>query len=350
MDHKVETVVKVGRNAPCPCGSGKKYKKCCLPKEQQAAADELRRRREAPVELEPLEEAPSTPEGKVARPEEVRKMAVDLVIEGYSDTPTDEIFRRLREVGIDIDSEAFLEDVGRFRSAEDLADHWLEVHPVKAKHANEDFLWEAAVALWARLAPDVVNEERLVGLVEQGYYHVDRGREAEGCKLWLQAWEGVKGWFTPEMRSIDDVDSLLRGDFYFGEWCQDMETHLGNAGRDDPSLHEGRIAFCRDFCRFFPETSELMFTNMRTAEAVSLFALGRVDDGERAFRALTGEYPRLAWPLIKWADMYCMPFTRNNVPPDRERAERLYRMAFGKDDDGAVRERLADLEGGEGNG
>ena len=22
--------VKVGRNAPCPCGSGKKYKKCCL--------------------------------------------------------------------------------------------------------------------------------------------------------------------------------------------------------------------------------------------------------------------------------------------------------------------------------
>jgi hypothetical protein len=25
---------KIGRNAPCPCGSGKKYKKCCLPKEE----------------------------------------------------------------------------------------------------------------------------------------------------------------------------------------------------------------------------------------------------------------------------------------------------------------------------
>lgn len=23
--------VKIGSNAPCPCGSGKKYKKCCLP-------------------------------------------------------------------------------------------------------------------------------------------------------------------------------------------------------------------------------------------------------------------------------------------------------------------------------
>lgn len=26
--------MKVGRNQPCPCGSGKKYKKCCLPKEE----------------------------------------------------------------------------------------------------------------------------------------------------------------------------------------------------------------------------------------------------------------------------------------------------------------------------
>ncbi|WP_345893530.1 SEC-C metal-binding domain-containing protein [Aeromonas sp. 5HA1] len=22
--------IKVGRNEPCPCGSGKKYKQCCL--------------------------------------------------------------------------------------------------------------------------------------------------------------------------------------------------------------------------------------------------------------------------------------------------------------------------------
>ena len=26
----------VGRNDPCPCGSGKKYKKCCLPKEEKS--------------------------------------------------------------------------------------------------------------------------------------------------------------------------------------------------------------------------------------------------------------------------------------------------------------------------
>lgn len=28
---------KTGRNQPCPCGSGNKYKRCCLPKEQEEA-------------------------------------------------------------------------------------------------------------------------------------------------------------------------------------------------------------------------------------------------------------------------------------------------------------------------
>jgi len=32
--HEPVTVVKIGRNEPCPCGSGKKYKKCCLMKDE----------------------------------------------------------------------------------------------------------------------------------------------------------------------------------------------------------------------------------------------------------------------------------------------------------------------------
>ena len=37
MDRKVNITIvkdkKIGRNEPCPCGSGKKYKKCCINKE-----------------------------------------------------------------------------------------------------------------------------------------------------------------------------------------------------------------------------------------------------------------------------------------------------------------------------
>ena len=27
--------MKIGRNAPCPCGSGKKYKQCCMGQDQR---------------------------------------------------------------------------------------------------------------------------------------------------------------------------------------------------------------------------------------------------------------------------------------------------------------------------
>ena len=30
---------KVGPNDPCPCGSGKKYKKCCMQKDKLGSAD-----------------------------------------------------------------------------------------------------------------------------------------------------------------------------------------------------------------------------------------------------------------------------------------------------------------------
>lgn len=33
--HTVVKAEKIGRNDPCPCGSGKKYKNCCMRKDQQ---------------------------------------------------------------------------------------------------------------------------------------------------------------------------------------------------------------------------------------------------------------------------------------------------------------------------
>jgi tetratricopeptide (TPR) repeat protein len=38
---------KVGRNGPCPCGSGKKYKRCCLDKDQAFEREALTAARQA---------------------------------------------------------------------------------------------------------------------------------------------------------------------------------------------------------------------------------------------------------------------------------------------------------------
>ncbi len=39
-------MAKIQRNAPCPCGSGNKYKKCCLPAEQATSAEASKAKRE----------------------------------------------------------------------------------------------------------------------------------------------------------------------------------------------------------------------------------------------------------------------------------------------------------------
>ncbi|MCB2146447.1 MAG: SEC-C domain-containing protein [Deltaproteobacteria bacterium] len=44
-NHQGNSAMVVGRNAPCPCGSGKKYKKCCLAKRDETSAVELHYRR-----------------------------------------------------------------------------------------------------------------------------------------------------------------------------------------------------------------------------------------------------------------------------------------------------------------
>lgn len=42
-------MAKIGRNAPCPCGSGKKYKKCCLPGQPKKLPSSDRKQRFIPV-------------------------------------------------------------------------------------------------------------------------------------------------------------------------------------------------------------------------------------------------------------------------------------------------------------
>lgn len=55
--------MKAGRNDPCPCGSGKKYKKCCLSRDQEAVAKEA-----AATEAAAREAATKTPPSSLIVP------------------------------------------------------------------------------------------------------------------------------------------------------------------------------------------------------------------------------------------------------------------------------------------
>ena len=74
----------VGRNEPCPCGSGKKYKKCCLPRDQelQRAAQASTSTSSAPLAA-PAGESPVILEGDDL--DELSNSIVDLIQAGELD-------------------------------------------------------------------------------------------------------------------------------------------------------------------------------------------------------------------------------------------------------------------------
>lgn len=60
-------MAETGRNGPCPCGSGRKYKACCLAKDE-AAAREARAAAATKAEAEAQEAAGKSEGAEAARP------------------------------------------------------------------------------------------------------------------------------------------------------------------------------------------------------------------------------------------------------------------------------------------
>ena len=68
-----------GRNDPCPCGSGKKYKKCCLERDEAASVE----RRVIPFAPPPASERSAGPAGDLSDPEE--ELDLEEVVEAIDD-------------------------------------------------------------------------------------------------------------------------------------------------------------------------------------------------------------------------------------------------------------------------
>ena len=313
-------MLKIGRNDPCPCGSGKKYKKCCMNK---SIRQTLR-----------LVNAPRTIHWDL---DEIRMFS------------TGEIITKLRNFGVDFQEEQFLTDVKKYYSASDLAEQWYEIYPTTAFGLDEDFIWMAAIVLWERLAPDIINSEKLDDMMQTGYDKLSWKNqprdEKGGCDLWLEVWEHLKKRFTPEMKNLKDAEVVFSGLQSLDNWSGDLEMELGNAGLQDPSFYHKRIAYCREFYTLFPESDELTILNMKRAEAESYFMLGESEKGEKLFKSLVEEIPDSIWGYVGWGDMYT--FSKfSKTPPDYDKAERIYRMALGKEleEEDIVLDRIRDLK------
>ena len=134
-------MAKINRNAACPCGSGKKYKRCCLPRDQEAAAQ---RREAAP------DRSPSLPPTVVFDDddnlEQLSNSVVDLINEGRLDEAEDACKQLKREFPDVID---WIERTGALHEARGETDkavdyyrrclQYIDDHPDYFEEASKDW-------------------------------------------------------------------------------------------------------------------------------------------------------------------------------------------------------------------
>lgn len=309
-------MAKIGRNEKCPCGSGKKYKKCCLGKDEQL---------------------------KVKRP--VRyDFSHLLTYEEVNELSTDEIINKLQSFGIPFKKETFLKDIEKYYSAEDLSENWFNQYTVTAKGRDEDFPWLAAWILWERLVPThILSMEQMGDLINRGYDFLAKNNSASACDTWLKVWDAIKVRMKPEFKSLHELDEHYRGSFFVSNFCQDLEMELHNAGIRDSTYFEKRITYCREFCDYFPEELE-MFFNMRRAIGESYADLDQYGKAESEFEKLVQEFPNNPWGYISWGDIFFIVGKRSDYKRAKELYEKALSVAKDKSDVDIIKERIVNLQ------
>jgi len=311
--------MKIGRNDPCYCGSGKKYKKCCLEKDEMIKSLES-------ISLE----------------EEMFNPLSYEEVDAYS---TEEIINQLKKLGIPFKKEVFLQDVETFSSAQDLSENWFSQYNLEINGRLEDFPWLAAWVLWVRLAPkENLSSEQLEDLVENGYVALEAGDPIKASDEWLKFWKAIQYRINRDYKTLDYLDQQYVGSFFIGNIVQELALTLEDAGKINPIYYEKCIEFCRSFCEYFPEET-LIYHNMRRAIADTYSRLGQYDQAEKEFKQLIDDVPDNPWGYIGLADMLFLDKNEQLA-----RAETLYKQAIPlaeTHDDGdieAINERLAMLD------
>ena len=247
-----------------------------------------------------------------------------FTMERVESLTTEEIIKELRDYGIEFKRVQFLLDVRRFYSVEELVKNWETSYSIDLECIESDFLFLAATILWERLAPDIINSEKINEMMERGYEFVDNQEDDKASKVWLEAWEYLRERFKPEIKDIKDADVIYSFFEYIMDWSQDLMMALWNA-----SLLQELIKICRELLEYFPESSDLFIHNVLRYIAEALFALDLVEEGEKEFKDIVERFPKNPWGYIGWGDQYS-DFRENYF--NFEKAKSLYIKGLEIDD------------------
>lgn len=191
----------------------------------------------------------------------------------------------------------------------------------------------------------------LLQLIDAGY-KADADRQPDiAASSWLRAWGLFKDLFLmSSCRSIEEFDKILNAEHWIGNWQNDLQMALWNAGLNDPALHRELIAVCADALSRFKEETDLTKENWRRQMADCYFHLGEALTGEDLYKQWLSDDPKWGWGWIGWSDGYTLGKIKDNqkaedvlrqglqVKDVRDRCDILERLGFLCEDTGRLAE------------
>lgn len=305
---------KIGRNEACPCGSGKKYKQCCL---QKGVHDPYARR--GPVVVAPAVARTSAPPSAPRRrtlgggrftlgaaqqvsrggplpgldlhPWIVAQLRERTGIGPGGRPPTWTISRvrtmdtaalqaMLARFDVNVDQNALVKAAEEQLSAWDLSLDW-----PPDTGADAEFLGLVACELWRRWVPEIPSLEMIDERMQDGYELLESGDARGACTIWLAVWRLLLDTL-PEERSVKALsDAFYTGLNTVRNWVGDVSIELCNLVRKEPEL--GRRA--RAVYQIAAE--RLDDRHLRQDLAELHYGLGETAEGEALYEALIRDDP-----------------------------------------------------------
>ncbi len=336
--------MKISRNQPCPCGSGKKYKKCCLEKDDRehtsksmntldSTASGLDTAVGATAPLPPyaaaklFEESEPFVEMKRRQP---ARAALFWTPSRAAALETEELVTALRELGVDGSRDAYMELARNRVSAWELSNVWHTKITKRLSRHEQDFIGIAACELWKRYCPDRPSIEMLDDWMQEGYRFMMDGRGAQACERWSTVWELVRSRLRAAMRTCDDASVVFDGSQVLFNWVQDFALELHNAAVDNARYADTGVQLCEDVLHHFPDETELFRLNFRADLGEFYYLAGRPQDGERVLLNLIRDYPDRAAGYARLSDILAYGARRHDTPLDPQRAEKLLEDALAR--------------------
>jgi len=316
--------MKIGRNEPCPCGSGKKYKKCCLNKRQQQKSSPQEIDKQA--DMSPKKNKSTQAVNNRIRPYVIAKMCEpddsNVVLNRMPmfkkmiknqhlpstirKLSTKMIIKGLSERDIDFDPDFFIEKSQEYDSAWNLAEALWPKQSRSTKNVS-DFCCLAACILWERYYDEnkiqKLSFEMIDDFIENGY---KAKHENEQYNFWIKAWNGLKSLFDFSKHSLQHIDKLFNGSQCLFNWAYDCEIFFNNSSIDNKEYAKKGIVFLNEFISFFSDDDEHLTKTFQRTLAEIYCNAGEFENGEQLAKKLLASYPEDAGSYIAMSSVIAL--------------------------------------------